>query len=66
METKVLNNKTIIDARDNIMKAVNSELNNGIPVSVISMILQICNDNINNILAEIISAEISNDKEKKG
>lgn len=48
------------------MKAINAELNNGIPVSVMSMIIQICNDNINNILAEIISTEVSSDKEKKG
>lgn len=66
METKVLNNKAIMDAKDNVMKAINTELNNGIPVSVMSMIIQICNDNINNILAEIISAETSSDKEKKG
>lgn len=66
MGTKVLNNKAIMDAKDNVMKAINAELNNGIPVSVMSMIIQICNDNINNILAEIISAETSNDKEKKG
>lgn len=66
METKVLNNKAIMDAKDNVMKAINAELNNGIPVSVMSMIIQICNDNINNILAEIISTEVSSDKEKKG
>lgn len=57
METKVLNNKTIIDARDNIMKAVNAELNNGIPVSVISMILHVCLTNVDEVLAQVISTE---------
>lgn len=57
METKVLNNKTIIDARDNIMKAVNTELNNGIPVSVMSMILHVCLTNVDELLTQVISTE---------
>lgn len=62
MNEKIINNSSIINARQNILNAVNNELNNGLPIAVISMILHDCIHDIDDILATVISNE--NDMKK--
>lgn len=65
METKVLDNKTIVDAKNNIIAAVDAELKNGVPISVMSMILHGCMMEVNNALNEVLLNEINSEKEKE-
>lgn len=62
MNEKIINNSSIIAARQNILKVVNNELNNGLPVAVISMILHNCVYDLDDMLAMVISKE--NDMKK--
>ena len=61
METKVLSDKAIMETKNKIINTIGAELSNGIPLSIMSMILHICSNDIDNALSHAIAGATEDD-----
>lgn len=64
-KTKIFNNTDVVNAKNRIAAAVNAELNKGIPVSVVSMIIHMCAYEVDNLQNSAIAAEAAEKEVKK-
>ena len=65
MTEKILKNIDILNAKNRIAAAVNAELNKGIPVSVVSMVVHMCAYEVDNLQNSAIAAETAEKEENK-
>ena len=56
-EPKTINNNSIMEAKNKLANAVNDIINDGIPISIVSMCLHLMADDVDRVLAQVLESE---------